>query len=148
MFPKLRSYDLTNPSRAHMRARRDRHERRGRDAMDALGRKTCGAARTVKPCGPDAPTLAPSLVDAAMSARRWWLTSPAHQGELGVSRKAIAQGVPKCFGEPVVTTACVPTTRSAHKAAGALSARHSLRPLFREGHRRCKARTRNRAAGM
>jgi hypothetical protein len=29
-----------------------------------------------------------------------------------------------------------------------LSARYSLRPLFREGQRNCKTRTRNRAAGM
>jgi len=25
--------------------------------MDALDRKACGTARTVKPCGPDSPTL-------------------------------------------------------------------------------------------
>jgi hypothetical protein len=30
--------------------------------------------------------------------RRWWLKSPAHQEERGVSRKAIAQGVPDRFG--------------------------------------------------
>ena len=32
--------------------------------MDALGRKTCGVMRTVKPCGPDSPTLESSFVDA------------------------------------------------------------------------------------
>ena len=31
--------------------------------MDALGRKTCGAMRTVKPCGPDPPTLGSSFID-------------------------------------------------------------------------------------
>jgi len=30
--------------------------------MDGLRRKTCGATRTVKPCGPDPPTLGSSLV--------------------------------------------------------------------------------------
>ena len=34
-----------------------------RVAMDAWRRKTCGATRTVKPCGPDPPTLGSSLVD-------------------------------------------------------------------------------------
>jgi hypothetical protein len=29
--------------------------------MDVLGRKTCGAIRTVKPCGPVPPTLGSSL---------------------------------------------------------------------------------------
>jgi len=33
------------------------------------------------------------------------------------------------------------------RLAGAASARHSLRPLPFEGQRRCKARTRRRAAG-
>jgi hypothetical protein len=30
--------------------------------MDAWCRKTCGAMRTVKPCGPDPPTLGSSLL--------------------------------------------------------------------------------------
>jgi hypothetical protein len=29
---------------------------------------------------------------------------PDHQGERGISRKAIVQGMPERFGEPVVTT--------------------------------------------
>jgi len=37
------------------------------------------------------------------STRRWWLTSPVHQGERGVSRKAVAQGVPDRLALPVVT---------------------------------------------
>src|ERR1700759_777195 len=39
-FPKWRTYEITKPSRAHWRARRDRHERRARDAMDAVGAQT------------------------------------------------------------------------------------------------------------
>jgi hypothetical protein len=58
--------------------------------------------RTVKPCGPDTPTLVPSL---RAIRRRWWLTSPVHQGERGAAVKTIAQGMPDCLGCPVV--ACV-----------------------------------------
>ena len=66
--------------------------------MDALGRKACGTARTVKPCGPDPPTLGSSRrID---EPERWGLKSPVPQGERGVSRKAIAQGVPCDFGLP------------------------------------------------
>ena len=59
--------------------------------MDAWRRKTCGAMRTVKPGGPD-PRRWGQVADE--SARRWGLKSPVPQGERGVSRKAIAQGVP------------------------------------------------------
>src|ERR1700753_1698006 len=112
-----------------------------------LARRRYEPIRTVKPCGPDPPTLGSSLVDHE-STRRWWLKSPVHQGEHGASRKAIAQGVPDRFGEPVVTMPVGRLPFSAHEAAGALSARHSLRPLHREGHCSCITRTRNRAAGM
>ena len=40
---------------------------------------------------------------AEMIGERRGLTSPIPRGERGVSRKAIAQGVPDRFGEPVVT---------------------------------------------
>jgi hypothetical protein len=30
----------------------------------------------------------------------------SHRGDHGISRKAIAQGMPECFGEPVVTNSC------------------------------------------
>ncbi len=52
-------------------------------------------SRTAKPCGPGAPTLALSRAEvfrAAMGARK-----PGPQGELGISRKAIAQGMPDCL---------------------------------------------------
>jgi hypothetical protein len=58
--------------------------------MDAMGRKTCGTTRTVKPCGSGSPMLESSLRN--IFSKRWWLKSPAHQEERGVSRKAIAQG--------------------------------------------------------
>ena len=34
---------------------------------------------------------------------RWWLTSPAHQGDHGEAVKTIAQGMPGQSGEPVAT---------------------------------------------
>jgi hypothetical protein len=42
-------------------------------------RKASGAKRTSKSCGPGPPTLGSSLTREC--ARRWWLKSPAHQGE-------------------------------------------------------------------
>jgi hypothetical protein len=53
--------------------------------------------RTVKPCGPDAPTLASSSREASFS-RAMVARKPGHQGERGISRKTIAQGRP---GVPV-----------------------------------------------
>jgi len=47
-----------------------------------------------------------------------WLTSPTHRGERGVSRKAIVQGMPDCFGVPVVTM-LVCFFHFANEAAGA-----------------------------
>src|SRR5689334_24911452 len=32
-----------------------------------------------------------------------WLKSPVHRGEREISRTTIAQGMPECFGVPVVT---------------------------------------------
>jgi hypothetical protein len=90
-------------------------------------RKACGGGRTVKPCGPGTSTLVSSC--AMRFAQRRGLTSPIPRGEHGVSRKAIAQGVPECFGQPVVTTLVGRLPFSAHEAAGAPCARHSLRPL-------------------
>jgi hypothetical protein len=62
----------------------------------------------------------------AMVARK-----PGHQGERGISRKTIARGMPGDSGVAVVTNArAFYTTRA---AAGAPSARHSLRPPYEEG---------------
>src|SRR5689334_14928672 len=82
--------------------------------MDALGRKACGVTRTVKPCGSGSPTLESSLRigDVGLSARHaaqaMVAKKPGTPGRARSSRKAIAQGVPDRFGEPVVTNACVP----------------------------------------
>jgi hypothetical protein len=84
--------------------------------------------RTVKPCGPDAPTLASSWrkpFPLAMVARK-----PGHQGERGGNRKTIAQeapGVPVCLWR---LTRVLSTF--AHEAMGAVGTRRFLFPPFLE----------------
>ena len=79
--------------------------------MDALGRKTCGAMRTVKPCGSGSPMLESSLRigDVGLRSdpprRRWWLKSPAHQEEHGAAVKPLRRECRSDFGVPVL--ACV-----------------------------------------
>jgi hypothetical protein len=64
-------------------------------------------------------------------------TSPLHRGEHEVSRKAVAQGMSECFRSPVCS--CAPNAQFlAHETAGAACTRHSLRPLFKEGHELAK----------
>jgi hypothetical protein len=48
-----------------------------------------------------------------------------------ISVNTVAQGRPECFGGPVVTNSCA--FFAAHEAAGAASARSSLRPLLFRG---------------
>ena len=55
---------------------------------------------------------------------------PGHRGEHDISRKTIARGMSGDSGVTVVTNARVYYTTRA--AAGASSARHSLRPLISE----------------
>jgi hypothetical protein len=61
-----------------------------------------------------------------MEARRIRL-----QGELGISRQPIAQGVPECSGCTCMLV-CASTSSLAHETAGAASTRHSLLPLRRD----------------
>src|SRR5258706_1623868 len=84
--------------------------------------------RTAKSCGSDAPMLASSLREEAQATVS---NKPGHRGEREVSRKTIARGMPGNSGVTVVTNSCV--CFFTHEAAGALGARHSLRPLFSEG---------------
>jgi len=72
-----------------------------------------------------------------MINRRRWLLSPRHRGEHGAAVQTIAQGVPDRFGKPVVTM-LVWFLSFPREAAGAASARHSLRPLFSGGTSCCK----------
>src|ERR1700730_16686466 len=106
----------------------------------ALRRERC--LRTAKSCGPDAPTLASSLRDEAQTtvARK-----PGHRGEHEISRKTIARGMPGESGVTVVTM-LVCLFYFACEAAGASSARHSLRPLiFSWAGHQSKARARGAA---
>ena len=100
-----------------------------RDAVDADALLTRALKRTVKSCGPDAPTLASSLRSSsqAMVARK-----PGRQGEHEVNRKAIAQGMSDCLRCPVCSCAHL-FVHIAHEIAGAARTRHSLRPCFRRG---------------
>jgi hypothetical protein len=56
---------------------------------------------------------------------------PGHRGERDISRKTIARGMPGVSGVTLVTNACA--FYATHAAAGASSARHSLRPHLGEG---------------
>src|SRR5579871_1097257 len=71
-------------------------------------------------------------------------TKPGLRGEHEGNRKTIAQGMPECFGEPVVTNSYA--FLFACEAAGASRTRHSLRPLL-EGHC-CRTTRAKRAARM
>jgi hypothetical protein len=51
------------------------------------------------------------------------------QGERGISRQTIAQGMPECSGCTCMLV-CVLFALFAHETAGAASTRHSLLPLF------------------
>ena len=69
--------------------------------MDALGRKTCGAMRTVKPCGSGSPMLESSLRNGdddpsgRHAAQAMVAKKPGTPGRARSSRKTIAQGVPE-----------------------------------------------------
>jgi hypothetical protein len=61
--------------------------------MDAIGAQTMHVdayGQAVWSCPLDAGVKLIEMID-----RRRWLSSPIHRGERGVSRKAIAQGVPE-----------------------------------------------------
>ena len=51
------------------------------------------------------------------------------QGEHGISRQTIAQGMPECSGCTCMLV-CASLYTIAHETAGAASTRHSLLPLF------------------
>src|SRR5712675_928747 len=82
--------------------------------------------RTAKSCGSDAPMLASSLREEAQATVS---NKPGHRGEREVSRKTIARGMPGDFRCDRGDYARV-LFSFAREAAGASSARHSLRPLI------------------
>ena len=120
-------------------AYRDRHGRRARDAMDAAARKTSASSRgrpsRVVPIPrrwDQACSMALSVLWSDMPRRRRWLSSPVHRGEREAAVNTIARGMPACFGVPAVTNSR--DYHSTREAAGAACTRHSLRPLYDEGH--------------
>src|SRR5260221_3998883 len=105
--------------------------------------------RTAKSCRSDAPMLASSLREEAQATVS---NKPGHRGEREVSRKTIARGMPGETGVTVVTM-LVCLFYFACEAAGASSARHSLRHLnFRRrdvpGNRRAKPAARSRSCAL
>src|SRR6266403_2548373 len=92
--------------------------------------------RTAKSCGSDAPILG---VKSARRSAGDGVKQRGHRGEREVSRKTIARGMPGRSGVTVVTNsyACF---YFACEAAGALGARHSLRPLILWADGSCKPR--------
>jgi hypothetical protein len=76
-----------------------------------------------------------AIKPAGMEARRIRL-----QGERGISRQTIAQGMPECSGCTCMLV-CATLYTIAHETAGAASTRHSLLPPFsKEGTSSCKPR--------
>ena len=72
---------------------------------------------------------------------------PDHQGERGISRHTIAQGMPDCCGVPVVTNSCV--LFFTHEAAGPVHVHPAFPvPSALRGTRRCKHSGAKRAAGV
>ena len=121
-------HDCIRPSRFHMEGRlANRHKRwngtRWTLRISPGVRYLRGRAKTR---GPDLPTLRSSLSTKIDRRRR--LSSPALQGERGISRKTVARGMSDDPAEPVVTAACFFCCR---RAMGAACIRHSLRPLHR-----------------
>ena len=85
--------------------------------------------RTAKSCGPGAATLA--SIPAGLCWRDNGGKKGRSPGRVRISRKPIAWGKPGCLG-CTCQDRVHSTLRSAHGAAGAASARLSLRPLPKE----------------
>src|SRR5258707_6978377 len=118
------SFPVSSHSRGGSRSSRTRGGMRWTRAV----RVTNVLTRTAKSCRSDAPMLASSLREEAQATVS---NKPGHRGEREVSRKTIARGMPGETGVTVVTT-LVCLFFITHEAAGASSARHSLRPLISE----------------
>ena len=97
-------------------------------------------ARTVKPCGPVPSTLGSSL--RVMIPRATVANKPDTPGRARSSRSNHCAGSAGCFRRTCSDYARL-LFHFANEAAGAACARHSLRPLFSEGHRRCTTRAQN-----
>jgi hypothetical protein len=114
-------------------ALRDRHETLGRDAMDAAGVRRVRSPDEIAGCGRQSRVV--------LAPRPWRQVGGLPAGDGGKKRrftgestkervKTIARGKPECLAEPVVDL-LVCFFCFANEAAGAASARLSLRPLSR-----------------
>jgi hypothetical protein len=110
----------------------------GCDGRETAHKTNALFLRTTKPRGLDASTLALSWRQCSRIAPVTVTKKPDRRRERGISRKAIAQGMPDRFGGPVVTNSCA--FYLAHEAAGEPDARHSLLPLLLRDGNRLKAR--------
>jgi hypothetical protein len=122
---------------------RDRHGRWVRDAVDASCAFDDGAASGRRSRVVLTPRRWRQVRGKPFRGRRWQ-TSPVTGESTKETVKTIAQGVPGRSGVPVVTM--LVCFFFAHKAAGAASARHSLRPLFARVDR--SSTRAHRVAGM
>jgi hypothetical protein len=104
-----------------------------RDAVDASGAQTNAlGSRTVKPCGPDPPTLGSSIADDDRQMRRG-LTSPAPRGDHGAAVKPLRR---ECRTvRPTLSDYAGVVFSFPPPAAGAACTRHSLLPPYFEGRR-------------
>jgi hypothetical protein len=97
--------------------------------------------RTAKSCGPGAATLASSRwSDRSATVAK----QAAHRGEHEISRQTIARGKPGCPG-CTLSNPCAFSRTFRTRAAGAVGARLSLRPLFKRGPTRLQSSGENRA---
>src|ERR1700753_23953 len=99
----------------------------GRSATQDMRRDADGQAVWSRPL--DAGVKFIEMID-----ERRWLKSPIHRGEHGAAEKNHRAGNAGSCRRPVVTLLVGRLPFSAHEAAGAAGARHSLRPLLFEGH--------------
>jgi hypothetical protein len=110
--------------------------------VDATGASDESAwSRTVKPCGPDAPTLASSGDDACALRLRWWQESPVTRESAEEAVKTIAQGRPDRSGEPVATYSYAFHFRM--RGCGCIGHPVFPAPSFFEGQGSCTTRARS-----
>jgi hypothetical protein len=126
--PLTQISNTSPPVPSHRRGGSRSSRTRGGMRWTLMALSTRALTRTAKSCGPDAPTLASSLRKSFRKRR--WQTSPVTGESAKETVKTTARGMPGVSGVTVVTNSRVfYTTR---EAAGASSARHSLRPLLGE----------------
>ena len=101
----------------------------GCGGRDQIVRRAMGS-RTAKSCGSDSPMLESSL--SMIIGRRWWLTSPVHQGEREAAVKTIAQGMPG-VSAALSLLACAKCTFFARKARGCSQHPAFPAPSFHRG---------------